>query len=380
MSASLTATPPLLDTLGDLIRIKSINPAYKGGVPESGVAEYMRRFFAEHGIPSFEQPVFPGRSNIVGGLPGRNKNRRIVFEAHMDTAGVEGMRIGPFTPEVSGGKVYGRGACDTKGGLAAMMCALASLAKERLTPPCEIWVVGAVDEEFSFRGALKLCEGLQAAAAVIAEPTSLRLVTATKGCLRFRIIVHGKAAHSSKPELGVNAVSQMIPIIVALERDAASFAAEPHPLLGRKTFNIGTIHGGTQVNIVPESCAIEIDRRLLPGEEPGEVLRKYTELVRGIPGIDVEIQPLLEDLPLETPVESDVVRVASQVLAAVGLDGEPQGVPYGSDASKLSRAGVPSVVIGPGSIDQAHAAVEFVELSEVEQSFEFFRQFMLSFV
>jgi acetylornithine deacetylase/succinyl-diaminopimelate desuccinylase-like protein len=134
------------------------------------------------------------------------------------------------------------------------------------------------------------------------------------------------------------------------------------------------------VNVVPESCAIEIDRRLLPGEEPRAVLRRYAELIRDISGVRAEAQPLLQDVPLETPLESSVVRVASEVLAELGLDEKPCGVPYGSDASKLSRAGVPSIVIGPGSIDQAHSAIEFVECAEVEQAFEFYRKFMLSFV
>src|SRR5262249_42097733 len=139
--------------------------------------------------------------------------------------------------------------------------------------------------------------------------------------------------------------------------------------------------GGTQVNVVPESCAIEIDRRLLPGEDPQDLLRSYANFIREIPLIQAEVQPpLLQDLPLETPIESSVARVAAEALTGLGLDPTPYGVPYGSDASKLSRAGVPSIVIGPGSIDQAHAAIEFVECAEVERAFEFYRALMLAFV
>ena len=133
------------------------------------------------------------------------------------------------------------------------------------------------------------------------------------------------------------------------------------------------------MNVVPESCEVEVDRRLLPGEEPADVLRRYTDFIREIPDLRAELQPLLEDLPLETSTQSPAVRAASGILAELGLDGTPCGVPYGSDASKLSRAGVPSIVIGPGCIDQAHAAIEFVECAEVEQAFEFYRRFMLSF-
>ena len=153
-----------------------------------------------------------------------------------------------------------------------MMHALARVAAAGRRPPCEVIFAGAADEEYSYRGVVKLCEGLRADAAVVSEPTSLRLVVATKGCVRFRVCVRGKAAHSSKPWLGVNAVSNMARVVTAVEEDARSLDGTGHPLLGSATFNIGIIRGGTQINIVPDSCAIEIDRRLLPGEEPDEVL------------------------------------------------------------------------------------------------------------
>lgn len=379
MGAAQTPAYSVIDTLAGLVRINSINPAYERGVSEAAVAAYMRHFFRTHGIETIEQTVFSGRPNLIAKLPGLDSSRRIVFEAHMDTAGISGMTIPAFEPEIKGGKLYGRGSCDTKAGLAAMMCAVASLSRDGQVPPCEIWVVGAADEEFSYRGVVRLCQSLQAEAAIVAEPTSLRLVIATKGCIRFRITVWGKAAHSSKPHLGVNAISQVARVISALEDDAAYLATTAHRLLGPATFNIGTIRGGTQVNVVPESCELEVDRRLLPGEEPGDVLQRYTDFIRRIPDLRAEVQPLLEDLPLETPAQSSVVRTASDILAELGLDGTPCGVPYGSDASKLSRAGVPSIVIGPGCIDQAHAAIEFVECAEVEQAFEFYRRFMLSF-
>jgi acetylornithine deacetylase len=247
-------------------------------------------------------------------------------------------------------------------------------------PPCEVWLCGAADEEHAYRGVLKLCEGLRADGAVVAEPTSLRLVVATKGCLRFRIRTHGVAAHSSKPHLGVNAISHMALVIMALEEDATGLARRTHPLLGQGTFNVGTIHGGTQINIVPDACAIEIDRRLLPGEEADEVLGQYRELVAGIQGVEAEVDdPLLLDYPLETSPDEGVARAAARALEGLGLDPTPCGVPYGSDASKLARAGLPAIVAGPGSIDQAHAAVEYIECAQVEQAVEFYRRLILNF-
>ena len=372
----------VIQTLRELIQINSVNPAYESGAPEAGIASYIRRFFTDRGIKVCEQIVFPERPNVLARVPGRDPSRRVVLEAHMDTAGITGMDRPAFEARIGNGRVYGRGACDTKAGLAAMMHAVARVAAGP-QPPCEVLFAATADEEHSYRGVVKLCEGLQADAAVVSEPTSLRLVRATKGCVRFRVHVRGKAAHSSKPHLGVNAVSHMARLIVALEEDAQQLDRTVHPLLGPATFNIGIIRGGTQVNIVPDSCTIEIDRRLLPGEEPESVWDHYGRLVEAcrdtLPGLDATLEPTIRDLPLETAGTARVVQVAAQVLADLGLDAEPAGVPYGSDASKLARAGIPSVVFGPGSIDQAHAATEFVSCDEVRQALEFYSRFLVAY-
>jgi acetylornithine deacetylase len=374
----------VIQTLRELIQINSVNPAYEGGAPESGIAGYVRRFFAVRGIAVSEQEVFPGRPNVLAKVPGREPSQRVVLEAHMDTAGITGMDIPAFEPRVADGRVYGRGACDTKAGLAAMMHAVARVAADPGKARCEVLLAATADEEYSYRGVVKLCEGLQADAAVVAEPTSLRLVIATKGCVRFRILVRGKAAHSSKPHLGVNAVVRMARLIVALEEDAERLRANIHPLLGTATFNIGTVRGGAQVNIVPDACAIEIDRRLLPGEEPMQVWERYQFVIEGcsrtLPDLEAELEPpMLQDLPLETAPATRVVEVAAEVLVSLGLDAGRVGVPYGSDASKLARAGVPSVVFGPGSIDQAHAATEFVACDEVKQALEFYHRLLVAY-
>ncbi len=347
-----TPQPDVLRTLAELVEINSVNPAYDGGRPEGEIAAYIGQFFRQAGIETLEQEVFPGRPNLIARLPGRNPARRLIFEAHTDTAGTGGMSIAPFEPVVSDGRLYGRGACDTKAGLAAMMHALGSLHREGVTPPCEIWVVAAADEEHSFYGVRKLCEGLEAAAAVVAEPTDLRLAIASKGVLRWRICCRGKAAHSSKPHLGINAIANMARVVLALEEDTRELGQRRHPLLGSATCNVGVIQGGRQVNFVPDFCAIEIDRRLLPGEEIPAVLEHYRQLLEAQTGLDAYMEPpMLEDYPLETAADSALVACAGGVLRDLGLDSAPVGVPYGSDASKLARAGVPGVIFGPGSID-----------------------------
>ena len=148
------------NTLAQLVRINSVNSAYEGGPGEGEIAEWVRRFFAERGIQVWTDAVWPGRSNVIARLPGRNLARRVVLEAHLDTVSVQGMTIPPFEPRVENGQLYGRGACDTKGGLAAMMCAIAAVHAEGVRPPCEVWLAAVVDEEYSFRGVTRLCEGL----------------------------------------------------------------------------------------------------------------------------------------------------------------------------------------------------------------------------
>jgi acetylornithine deacetylase/succinyl-diaminopimelate desuccinylase family protein len=378
------ASSDVLITLAELVSINSINPAYEDGRPEEELAKYIEQFFEQRGIQTFRQEVLPGRFNVIACLKGRNPDRRVVMEAHMDTVSVKGMTIPPFEPAVCDGRLYGRGACDTKGGLAAMMHALACLKERSITPPCEVWLAAVIDEEFSFQGVLALCEGLHAQAAVVSEPTELRVVVASKGVLRWKIRTQGKASHSSKPHLGVNAISHMAPIIVALDREAEALARNVHPLLGPATLNIGIIHGGVQVNFVPDWCEIEIDRRLLPGETAESVLSGYAQLLDKLKAehalLDAKMErPMIVDPALETDINSPVSRLAQRVLTDLGLNATPSGVPFGSDASKLSRHGVPGIIFGPGSIDRAHAAIEYVECDQVALATTFYSEFISKF-
>jgi acetylornithine deacetylase/succinyl-diaminopimelate desuccinylase family protein len=371
----------VVGTLARLVEINSVNTAFDGP-GELSLAEWIEDYFKECGIETRRQEVYPDRPNLIARLPGRDPSRKVVFEAHMDTVSIQGMTIPPFQPVIEGNLLYGRGSCDTKAGIAAMMEAIRSLHEEGFVPACDLWLAAAVDEEFSFGGAARFCgDGLQAEAAIVAEPTEMKLVVASKGVLRWRIVVHGRAAHSSKPELGKNAISHMARIILAIERHDEQLVSAPHPLLGPATSNVGIIRGGVQVNFVPDRCAIEIDRRLLPGEKVPEVLAGYQavldELGRQHPGLRAEMEPpMLVDQALSTAADSKVVRTAAAVLTGLGRDPKPCGVPYGSDASKFSHAGIPSIIFGPGSIDRAHTACEYVEIDQVIEAFEFYRRFI----
>ena len=380
----ISTSSTLVETLADLVRINSINPAYGGGRGEAELQRYIAARFQAAGLETIEQHVFEGRSNVIAILPGRDRSRRIVFEAHGDTVGVDGMTIPPFGAEMRDGQMFGRGACDTKAGMAAMLLALIDLKQSGAVPQCDVWVAAVVDEEHTYRGVVRLCKNLRASAAVIAEPTRMRLVSASKGCLRFRIRVVGRAAHSSKPFLGVNAIQGMMRVLRALEIDEDRLAAIQHPLVGKATWNVGKIEGGTQVNVVPADCFVEIDRRLIPGEDPGGVKSEYEQLINGLrnemPALDARLEePFLTDWPLDTAPNSNIVTLLSEILREQKLAGEPTGVAFGSDASKFARAGIPSVILGPGSIDQAHTADEYVDLDQVEMAFTVYRELMLRY-
>ncbi len=371
---------PVIATLCELIRRNTVNPAYEDGGSEAHLLPVLESFFAHHGISTFTQEVFPGRHNLIAVLPGKT-TQRLILEAHTDTVSIKGMSIPPFEPTLRSGRVYGRGSVDDKAGLAAMMHALLEVKASRITPPCEVWLAAVVDEESTYRGVVKLCEQIEASGAIVAEPTELKPVIASKGVLRWRLTVEGRAAHSSKPHLGINAIQHMAVILSALEEENQRLSKITHPLLTPPTLSVGTIRGGVQVNLVPDQCSIEIDRRLMPGESAEEVWQNYDALLARFPHIKAvnERPALLIDEALHTSTTTLTVQTACSVLQGMNLDAQPIGVPFGSDASKLARAGIPTIVFGPGSIDQAHTHDEFVPIAEVESALEFYKRFILAF-
>lgn len=375
---------PVIETLAELVRINSVNPEW-GGPGEREVAAFVTAFLGRSGIEFEISEVLPGRSNVIARLPGEDSSRAVVLEAHMDTVAAAGMTVEPFGPRVEGGRLFGRGACDTKAGLAAMLHALAWFKAEERKPAVDVLLAAVVDEEHAFRGVTAFIESLKGkalpTAAVVAEPTGLRVVSANKGVLRWRIIAHGKAAHSSTPHLGASAISVMAEVVQVIDGDQPAGA---HPLVGSPTCSIGVIEGGTQVNFVPDRCAITLDRRLIPGERAADVLGQYDRLLDSVrvrhPQIRIELEaPFLTDEAMETPADADVVKTAARVLDEMELVSEPIGVPFGCDCTKLSRAGIPAIIFGPGSIDQAHTADEFVEIRQVETAFDFYRRLLLDF-
>jgi acetylornithine deacetylase len=249
---------------------------------------------------------------------------------------------------------------------------LERLRDRRADLTTNVALLASVDEEHAATGVLAfVASDAPASAAIVGEPTALRLVVAHKGCVRGTIRTVGRAAHSAEPERGVSAIEGMADVIAALRSLRERFPERTHPLAGTPAFTVGQIEGGTGVNIVPEQCAIAYDRRVIPGEEPAEVIAGIDAALdavrRARPDLTIHLDdPYLIDEALDTAPDSSLVHAARAACDDAGIDGEPSGVPYGTDASKLqSRRGIPSIVFGPGSISRAHGADEFVPLEEL---------------
>jgi len=308
-----------------------------------------------------------------------------MLEAHSDTVDHQGMTIEPFQPNVRDGRLYGRGACDTKGAMAAMLWAIRAVLDADGQLPTDLYFVSTCNEELGATGAQRLVEdGLRVDAAVVGEPTELAVVHATKGAIRFRVETCGVAAHSSCPERGVNAIYQMRRVLQVLEEQVApSLASKAHPLLGPPTISVGTIQGGSQVNIVPASCRIEIDRRLLPQERPEQVAREIQEplsaLCRTVEGLDLTCRQIEYYPPFEEPRDSALSRLAGQACGEVVGRTEFAVAPWASNAGQFKQAGIASVVVGPGSIRQAHTREEFVELDQVVAASAVYAKIVRSF-
>lgn len=369
----------------DLVAIRSVNPGYPGGNGEADVARFVEHWGTNAGFTVARQPVSPGRENILVTLPAANATGTLLFEAHMDTVALDPMGDAGLEPVVRDGKLYGRGACDTKGSLAAMMVAMERIRERQDELRINVSLLASVDEEYAFTGVLEfIASDAPATMAVVGEPTDLRVVVAHKGCVRGTISTVGRAAHSSEPDHGLNAIDAMAEVITALRDLSPRLRDRSHPLLSPPTFSIGVIEGGTGVNIVPERCTIQFDRRTLPDESTGDVLAELDGMLdiarERQPGIVIERpEPRLVSEGLDTPIDAEVVQRAMAACAAAGLDPAPIGVNYGSDASKLQhRRGIPAIVLGPGSIAQAHGANEFVPVSALLQAAGIYTNIALS--
>jgi acetylornithine deacetylase len=366
--------------LCELIALPSVNPAFlppgDARAGEQRVADFVAVTAARAGLDIEFEKVLPGRVNLIARLRPKGRiTRTILLAPHMDTVPVAHEE--QFVPRKQGDRLYGRGSCDTKGSIAAMLSAVSKLAKSKQRPSeTEIIFAGLVDEENGQAGSRALAKSnLKADLAIVGEPTNCQIVTAHKGNLWIQLETRGKAAHGSVPELGQNAVHSTARIVDALETDYAATLRKrrAHPLLGHATVNVGTIRGGTQPNIVPDSCVITVDRRTIPGETEAGVKREIqTLLARKKLEATFSLARTGPCFPLETSAKLPLVR---QFLQSAGQR-KPLGVRYFCDAAILAAGGIPSVVFGPGDIAQAHTVDEWISLRSLEQATEMLVRFL----
>jgi acetylornithine deacetylase/succinyl-diaminopimelate desuccinylase family protein len=358
--------------LQDLVRIPSISPLGDPGVEpkntgEARIAEYVADFLRKLALDVELHDVEPGRPNVVGRFSSRGGRKSVAFAPHTDTVSVAGMTIEPFGGEIRDGKLYGRGACDTKGSLAAMLAAVANVIrrKEFREGDLDVCLCALMGEESGSHGVRALLErGFRADFAIAGEPTHCRVVHTHKGAIAFKIITRGRSVHSSMPERGESAIKKMAGVIdYLLGEYSESLKRVRNPILGSPAINVGIIRGGSQLNIVPEYCEIEVDRRTVPGENHEEILRQLRER------LSVEVELIGVCGPLYTDPQNPFVRALGQ---------ETIGAPWFCDAAFFAAYGIPAVAFGPGDVAQAHTADEFVELDEVFRVAQIIEEFLLA--
>lgn len=368
--------------LQELIRIPSVSPHGDPGTArkntgEACIAEYIAEVLRKLALDVELREVEPGRPNVIGKFTSRGAKRSVAFAPHTDTVSVAGMTIDPFAAEIRDGKVYGRGACDTKGSLAAMLAALANAVrqKEFRGGDLDVYFCALMGEESGNHGVKALAEsGFKVDFAVAGEPTNNRIVYTHKGALSCKVITRGRSVHGSLPEKGVNAIGKMADVVQYLLGDyTRALAKATDPILGAPTVNVGTIRGGAQSNIVPDYCEIEVDRRTVPGEAHEEILATLRERFHQFP-ITTEI--LSNCPPLRTDSQNPFVQKLAD--ATGNPKGALVGAPWFCDAGILAQHGVPAVAFGPGSITQAHTADEYVEWKEVLHATQTIERFLLS--
>lgn len=359
-----------------LVRIPSVNPAGNPGVAQPGekaCAEFAAHFLEkECGARAELRPVRAGRPNVAGFFPkDREGKPRVIFAPHTDTVSVVGMTIDPFAAELRDGKIFGRGASDTKGPMAAMLWALREMRGEIPALPVEIVFAGLMGEEAGQHGAKAFAAETRADFALIGEPTNCDIVHTHKGSAWLTLRTRGRAAHSSRPELGENAIVKMLRLLDFVGTEmAAEFATILDPVLGAPTVSIGTITGGTKTNIVPESCEATVDLRIVPAQAVPEFAGLLETRLRGVcPEVEIA-------LAVSQPLHTDPANPFIRALENAG--GKCTGAPWFCDAAVFAEAGIPAVAAGPGDIAQAHTPDEWIAVEELERGVEFYKKFLLN--
>ena len=358
-----------LELARDLVRIDSVNPRLVPGAPgEEEIARFVHDFLERHGVASDLVEAEPERPNVVARLPGDDDGPSLLLCCHMDTVSAAGMRD-PFEARVENGRLYGRGAHDVKGGLAAMLAATVILSK---APPKggELLVAAVVDEEYRSSGTEALIETIQADAAIVFEPSDLKVMVAHKGFAWFEIETRGVAAHGSRPSEGVDAIAHMGRVLAGLEAlDHQLRSLPPHPRLGPPSVHASLIEGGRELSSYPDECRLQIERRTIPGESETEVVAELNQLLNHLSHEDDRFQADCELSFARQPYEISSSHALPQAMARAVERATQQNVEFGgltawTDSAILAAAAIPSVIFGPGGAG-LHSLEEYVLTQDI---------------
>jgi acetylornithine deacetylase len=358
-----------------LVKIDSRNPTLSPDGPgERDVAHALATVLEEWGFSVELSDSVPGRPNLVARIGPRDAPA-MMFAGHLDTVGVEGMSHDPWSGDIADGKLYGRGSCDMKSGVAAM--SVGALLAARLagnSAKRQIVIAAVTDEEYESLGMRALLDaGLRAESAILTEPTKLAICPAHRGFVWTEIEFVGRAAHGSRYDVGIDAIRHAGLVLAELdELDAHALHAKSHRLLGRPSLHASTIVGGIGMSTYPDRCILRVERRTIPGETEEDSLtelRSACERVRSRrPELDATVRLIAAQEPSDVEVDAPVVKAVADALAAEKLAAPIEGLSAWTDAALLNAAGIPSICFGPGDITLAHAAEEFVPVDEIEKA------------
>lgn len=353
-----------IELLTDLVAIDSVNPSLSPGAAGEGeIAEYVRRWAADTGLRTHVLQAHSGRPSVVVRGGDAAGGATLMLCGHLDTVGVVGM-TDPLTPRVDGDRVYGRGAYDMKAGLAAALVACRDADLSGISG--EVVVAAVADEEHASIGVREVLEQVGADAAIVTEPTELAVATAHKGFVWLEIGIVGRAAHGSRPHLGIDAILKSGPILVALSDLNDQLRAHQHPLLGAGNLHGSLISGGSEESTIPDRCTLTIERRTLPGETAADVEHEVSELLARCGSMDPELDARHRTTLVREPFEVTdttpiVTAVADAAARTLGRRPDSGGVSYWADSAFIAAAGIPTVLFGPAG-DGAHAQVEWVSI------------------
>jgi len=361
-------TDPVISLLRDLVAIDSVNPSLvSGAAGEAQIADAIAAHMRAIGLDVQREEAAPGRPNVIGVLEGSERGRTIMFCGHTDTVGVTGMDA-PFDPIVRDGRLYGRGAQDMKSGVAAMIDA-ARVARQGGFRKGRIVIAAVADEEYASIGADALVRKWKADAAIVTEPTDLKIGIGHKGFAWATIETRGRAAHGSRPQDGRDAIMRMGRVLTRLEQLDRELQSRPaHPLLGTGSLHASVISGGHELSSYPDRCRLQLERRTIPGEGvgtfAGEMEAVLAALFEEDPELEASMKLMFSRPPYEVPATHELPRALQSAAQSSGAETSAVGMSFWTDAAILGGAGIPSVLFGPGGAG-LHSLEEYVTLSDV---------------